>query len=108
MAWRLHLSHFPPFPTISQRVRPLSSNLDFVEETLSSRGCPYRPTPNFEGTMLPDSCQTGRYVCLHIALAATRLLGRRPLTILELQQALGLEVGASDLDQDNLDNITRV
>lgn len=30
---------------------------------------------------------------------------RRPLTILELQQALAVEVGACDLDRDNLDDI---
>ena len=30
---------------------------------------------------------------------------RRPLTVLELQQALAVEVGACDLDRDNLDDI---
>lgn len=42
---------------------------------------------------------------LGIRVLSWIVYARRPLTILELQQALGVEVGACDLDQDNLDDI---
>ncbi|KAK3369418.1 ankyrin repeat-containing domain protein [Lasiosphaeria ovina] len=42
---------------------------------------------------------------LAIRVLSWIVYARRPLTILELQQALGVEVGTSDLDQDNLDDI---